>query len=256
VRNISQQFRFFCYTDDVAGLDPSIIPIQFVDHGLDIIVFNKLFLLSDQFAAHIGEHPTFFFDLDIVIKNNIDSLIDRSKHSPDFKVINAVWKSLKKEDTFPPYLDHTVNSSCMFWTPYTTNHIWDSFLAKKQQFQQTYWRGMDGFLFYEHNIRGGLPEDGFYSYLYDIDRKVKRIITNPEEYKKVKASIPIVLFNGPTTQEDIDCFINNNYESDYLRFEETFSSSPERRKEIQKEINDDMQKRQLSMSSHISSHIP
>jgi hypothetical protein len=254
--NISLPFRFFCYTDDPTGLDSNIKTIPFIDHGIKQIVFNKLFLLSDKFASWIGNDPTFFFDLDIVIKSNIDDFINRSKATPSFKVINAVWKSLTKKDTAPPYLDHTINSSCMFWVPGTTNHIWNSFSVQQEPLQKTYWRGMDGFLFYRHNIRGGLPEDCFYSFLYDIDRKIKRIITSPEEYTKVKASIPIVLFNGPTTQEDIDTFIKNNYKSDYLRFEETFGSSLERRKEIQKEINDDMDRRQLSMSSTISSHIP
>jgi hypothetical protein len=254
--NISQPFNFFCYTDNPDGLDPNIRTLPFINHDIKQIVFNKLFLLSDQFASWIGNDPTFFFDLDVVIKSNIDGFINRSKATDTFKVINAVWKTLTKEDTLPPYLDHTVNSSCMFWVPGTTDYIWNSFFTQKEALQKIYWRGMDGFLFYEHNIRGGLPEDSFYSFLYDIDRKIKRIITSPEEYKKVKASIPIVLFNGPTTQEDIDTFIKNNYESDYLRFGETFVSSLERKKEIQREIDEDMKLRQLSMSSHISSHIP
>lgn len=254
--HIKQPFNFFCYTDDPKSLHPDIKTIPFIDYGLDQIVFNKLFLLSDDFVQFIGTSPTFFFDLDVVIKSNIDELINQAKSTPNFKVINAVWKSLSKKDTEPPYLDHTINSSCMFWVPGTTDIFWSSFIEHKQQMQKVYWRGMDGFLFYEHNIRGGLPENGFYSFLYDIDRKIKRILSSPEEYKQVKAAIPIVLFNGPTTQEDIDKFVKNNYEHDPLYFEESFYATPERRKELQRLIDHESQQRQLSISSIMSSHIP
>jgi hypothetical protein len=242
---VSQPFKFFCYTDDPVGLHPEIKVIPYVDFDLHPIVFNKLFLLSDEFALKINNNPTFFFDLDIVIKKNIDGFINRSKETSTFKTINAVWKSLRRKDIEPPYLDHTINSSCMFWIPGTTNHLWSSFIENKQAFLKKYWRGMDGFLFYEHKIRGGLPEDCFYSFLYDIDRKVKRIMSSPEEYEVYKDSVPIVLFNGPTTQEDIDDFVSNGYKSYYSRFEEAFNGTTEQREDIRKEIGRDMLLRQL-----------
>ena len=243
--NITTPFKFICYTDDNRDLHPEITAIPYVDNNIKVIVFNKLYLLSDEFASLLpNTDPCVFFDLDMVIKSNIDAFIAKARsYDGAVRVINAVWKRYYKKDFGPPIFDHTINSSCMVWKPYKNNHIWKRFNDNKQYYQDVYHRGMDCFLYYECRIRGGLPEDMFYSYLLGIDRKVYRVISSPEDYQKIRRSTPIVLFNGPTTDDDIQQFIESGYEKEYVNFAEFFYASKEQRDALNKAIEDDFNQR-------------
>jgi hypothetical protein len=90
VKNISQPFDFFCYTDDSSEILPEINVIPYIDHNLDIIVYNKLFLFSEWMDLHLPQGPRVFFDLDLVIKHNIDDIVlDNKGH---LSVIHAAWR--------------------------------------------------------------------------------------------------------------------------------------------------------------------
>ena len=83
---------------------------------------------------------------------------------------------------------------------------------------------MDAYLFYEHNISGMLPEHLFRSYIFGIPRKYSRLATTFDNYTRIANRFPIVLFNGPTTEEDVDTFVKSNYTSVFIDIEEMFSS--------------------------------
>jgi hypothetical protein len=70
---------------------------------------------------------------------------------------------------------------------------------------------MDAYLAYEHNIVGGLPEELFYAYLYGISLKEKRVDKSLKHELNIMKKTPIVLFNGPTTKEDVEQFIRSDY---------------------------------------------
>lgn len=209
-KNISTPFSFYCYTDDPTELCKDIITIPYVEQSLDVIVFNKLYLFSDDISKVLGDRKTIFFDLDIIIKDNIDAIVN---HEPSgLSVIKTVWRSIRKHHMFHPYYMHDVNSSCMVWQPGTTVNIWNHFFKDADRFMTQYHWGMDSYLYYEHNIRGTLPTDLFYSHYYGVDEKYMienandRNVVDMRKLKHITDPIPVVLMNGPTTDADYEIY--------------------------------------------------
>lgn len=208
--NISQPFQFFCYTDDTTDVHSDVKIIPYIDNNLFPIVYNKLFLFSKHVTDWFeNDDTTCFFDLDVVIKTNIDRLFD--KPTPNLRVISSNWKEFIPTDIGWPLYDHKINSSCMLWKPSAEHRIWDKFSSNPSFFMRKYHRGMDAYLSYEHNIIGGLPEDMFYSFLYGIDLKHKRSYPTHQYELEVIKKTPIALFNGPTTDQDVEDFITSGY---------------------------------------------
>jgi hypothetical protein len=207
----------FCYTDDKRGIDPSVNTIDFVDNGLDVIVYNKLFLFSDWMDRQLPEGPRVFFDLDLVIKSNIDDIVlDNKGH---LTLIEAEWRE-KHEYGFPIF-HHPFNSSCMTWKSPQTRPLWEHVQNDPEMFMNKYHWGMDSFMFYEKE-RAGVKIDyfqhrKFYSFMYGVDFAENKLHDpvfsgyRPSMFIDVVKKIPIVLFNGPTTYSDYSKVYQQHY---------------------------------------------
>jgi len=110
-KNITQPFGFFCYTDNSLEIIPEVQIIPFVDHNLEIIVHNKLFLFSQYVDQYLTNGDRVFFDLDIVIKSNIDDIV--TNNQGDLTLIHSVWRKEYRRGF--PIWHHMFNSSCMTW---------------------------------------------------------------------------------------------------------------------------------------------
>ena len=134
-KNITTPFTFFCYTDDTTGLSPDINVIDFVDHGLDMIYYNKLIMFSPWFDRQIPSNKRLYFDLDLIIKFNIDDVITSTKG--DLTLIDAIWR-----DKYPPGFPvwhHPFNSSCMIWEPsHRMNTIWEHLMRDPEKYMSMY----------------------------------------------------------------------------------------------------------------------
>ena len=213
-KNITQPFEFFCYTDDPSNIEEQVNIIPFVDHNLDIIVHNKLFLFSEYVDRHIGKGDRVFFDLDIVIKSNIDHIVTYNKG--EITLIKAVWR-IENPRGFPLW-HHLYNSSCMTWRSPENQKVWEHYEKNKEFFLLKYHGGMDSFLSYEqkqiktkiHNFPN--TEECFYSHIYgrifheselalEVYQKTA-FLCWPERFEK----IPIVLLNGFTTKKDYETY--------------------------------------------------
>ena len=115
-RNIDQEFKFFCYTDDPTGIIDGINIID-IKSGLEKW-WPKLDLLSI-----FTEGETIFFDLDIVICNNIDRFFNY-KPEKDFLIIRDFNRSIRSNWD-------RVNSSVFRLTVGSRAHQWDNFLSQK-----------------------------------------------------------------------------------------------------------------------------
>ncbi len=77
-RHLKRPFRFLCVTDDPTGLDEGIDTHTFPENpgyeGKWPNIFSKLAILQDGFAGLQG--PTLFFDVDVVIMDDIDCFFD------------------------------------------------------------------------------------------------------------------------------------------------------------------------------------
>lgn len=175
-------------------------------------------MFSKQFAQSIPEGPCVYFDLDIVIKSNIDDIVNYN--NKDLTVIRSSWR--KEHPRGFPVHHHYINSSCMTWIPSNTEWIWQHFISDPEFFMTKYHWGMDSFLSYEfERVKKKLhtfPEMKFYSHLYGVDhlknfefdppdtQEEDRGGYRPSKWVDVIKTIPIVLFNGPTTLKDYEQF--------------------------------------------------
>lgn len=199
-KNITQPFKFFCYTDNSLEIIPEVEIIPFVDHNLEIIVHNKLFLFSEYVDQYLTDGDRVFFDLDIVIKSNIDDIV--TNNQGDLTLIHSVWR--KEHTRGFPIWHHMFNSSCMTWRSPHTRKIWHHFNKDVEFYTLKYYWGMDSFLSYEQeNMEATIhffPERKFYSHLYGVTYTGKSEVFDP---KKV-TDIPVVLLNGKTTLNDYE----------------------------------------------------
>lgn len=207
-RNISFPFDFFCYTEDTSGLDPHINVIPYVDFNIDVVVYNKLFLFSKEVNKIIPPYPRVFFDLDLIIKSNIDDIL--LSHKGDLTLIDAEWR--KKYDYGFPIFHHPYNSSCMRWNGQQMQPLWELFSSDPEYFMNKYHWGMDSFMFYEHTSVDVdiqfFQTRKFYSFLYGVDY-AENILYDPDlhgykpsKFINIVNQIPVVLFNGPVDNNE------------------------------------------------------
>ena len=101
-RNISLPFTFYCYTEDPTDIDPAIIIIP-LDLSLNLEAWWwKLTMFKENDLVGIN----LFFDLDVVIQNNIDNLFDKAIPNKLTLIDRSVF------DTIQEYM---YNSSIMVW---------------------------------------------------------------------------------------------------------------------------------------------
>lgn len=229
-KNITQEFNFFCYTEDTKNLRAEVIVIPFIDNNLTTIVHNKLFLFSRHIANILGtDTQCVFFDLDVLIKHNIDSIV--AIQQADLTILEAQWKS--KDWPLPTkrdYANHNHNSSMMMWIPQNNYHVWDNFNAQLSKFVLKYEGTMDAYLVHECDTNNQLASGMCQSFLYGMPTHLAKIASeNNYELRLVMAplltlkvkklssterkgfflkedhpfcllldAIPIVLFNGTT----------------------------------------------------------
>ena len=216
-KNITQPFKFFCYTEDPTNIIDEVNVIPFVDHGLEIIVHNKLFLFSEYVDKHLTSGDRLYFDLDLIIKSNIDDIVACNKG--ELTLIRASWRAVHPRG-FPTW-HHMYNSSCMTWRYPHTRNIWEHFIKDVEHYTCKYHYGMDCFLSYEHENIGTnihfFPERKFHSHRYGIDlaeqlwSKQRHDCSFATAYPEVMRTIPIALLNGPTTEKEYE-FYKEYYE--------------------------------------------
>ena len=212
---ISIPFQFFCYTEDGTDLDKDVTVIPFVDNDIDVIVHNKLFLFSDYVEDALGDGDRVFFDLDMVFCDNIDHVV--THNNTHLTLIKAAWRTPVHKG-FPQY-QHDLNSSCMTWRRgHETKYIWEDYCDRMDLYQLMFHMGMDPYLYYVFYTNqlstikiSTFPMGMFRSHLWGFDYKqntpVEGSVNGRYEYDKVAEQAlahPIIVMNGPTTQEDHD----------------------------------------------------
>lgn len=190
-KNYTNRFRFFCHTEDPIGLYP-VIEVRELDqsHHLEDWWW-KLTLFDDHGwpTGKYGKH--LFFDLDVVIQDNIDHLEEYTSRKK-LTMIEAFWKDYVLKD-----LDMNYNSSIMGWEG-NCSHLWRKF-NEDPEYYQTKYNGIDGFLYHEcFNELKAFPRGIAYSRLFGIDESdnFRPINGNlPSEYF-FSDSYPVCIFNG------------------------------------------------------------
>ena len=117
-RNTTVDYQFHCVTDDPSGLDTDINVIRF-PKGNDSIKtwWSKLWMFSPDFPL---QGNILYFDLDVIIFNNIDELF--SINPGKFHIIRDFNRCRVKDWK-------QSNSSCLRWESGTMNYLWNDFMA-------------------------------------------------------------------------------------------------------------------------------
>ena len=188
-RNLDTPFTFYCYTDDATGLIPEVNMINIPkDNDLEVW-WNKLPL----FKAGMFEGTCLYFDVDVVIQNNITPLLQYLDPTKLTK-IKTYWKlhkpSYRHYDPIKPLysFDTTNNSSVMLWVAGTMEHIWDHFNENPDYYVIRY-AGIDRFIDHEGFAVNHFPRGLIYSRALGIDESRSGPVINNKEQ--------VVLFYDP-----------------------------------------------------------
>lgn len=179
-RNLSLPHEFYCYTEDSRGVDAQVIPIP---HHSDLVAWwNKLALFQYGFGGFSGR--LLYFDIDIVIQNNIDDIV--WYHPEGLTCVKAYWKGEQAINT--TNYNMNVNSSVMSWNQNECAHIWEYFINNKKMVLDKY-IGIDRFLYHEGFQLKYWPKGWIYSRLNGYDLR--------QEYYSYKKRIKYEVFSCP-----------------------------------------------------------
>lgn len=190
-RHMPVSFAFHCYTDSTDGIHPDIRTIPILS-GLEG-VWPKLDLL-DIF----DEGDTIFFDLDVVILNDLERLV--SVKTRTFSVLYSQWKegylAPRARETFPTLY----NSSIMKWSGNQGKEVYNYFQKHKQMILFKY-QGIDRYLFNEPIQVDLLPTSIAYSYWEGVRFKKD---TTPE---KLRDDYEVCILNHGPKNAEVDTWV-------------------------------------------------
>tara|TARA_B100000575_G_C23132342_1_gene657021 strand:+ start:430 stop:1140 length:711 start_codon:yes stop_codon:yes gene_type:complete len=187
-KNLTIPFNFYCYTDNPEDLSCNIIYMP--DDGLEMW-WPKLRMFEDGFGGLKGK--CLFFDLDVIIQNNIDFL----GFYDSFHMIECFWKfnitttyesGMRQKEAY----DMNLNSSCMVWNAGENVHIWNYFWNDPEKYMMKY-KGIDRFLYHENLINKTFPEGIFYSRKHGVKKGDMPKLGPPWFYEK---DYSVCLLNG------------------------------------------------------------
>ena len=157
-RNTSLPFLFYCLTDNGLELHPDII-VRDLDLNLDLESFWYKFCIFDS-SLYLDDVPTFYFDLDIIIQNNIDHLFNH----PEKSIKISYSGELKEPDLLK--WPTAVNSSMMLFIPSKTDYIREGFL-KDPDYNIIQYGGVCRYLWQIHKgeLDFFIPMKDYYSFI-------------------------------------------------------------------------------------------
>lgn len=204
-RNITVPYKFCCLTDDKHPIDGVEI-IHQANAGYRKGWWHKVHMFDPN--LNLG-HRILYFDLDVIIHDNIDKLIVSSKN--DFFGIRDFNRKF-----YPSW--QYLNSSVMSWIHRSQNYIWDEYrkdihAAQRLQGDQDWiWKlAKDKIKFW--------PEDWIQSYKWEIRKRTDlTMIDGRRKFKTVNNDIMpdprccVTVFHGDPKPQDIeDRFVVDNW---------------------------------------------
>lgn len=205
-RHMTVPYEFVCLTDDhtiISGVRNIVQPnARYVKEW-----WHKVHLFDPNLPL---TGRILYFDLDVVIHNNIDKLISISDIEfmgiHDFnRKFYAAWLNL--------------NSSVMAWTYGTQNHIWDRFKANPKEAMRL--QGDQDWIWKTSKDRIKFwPKDWIQSYKWEIRTREELIVLDGKrQFKTIQntVSLPseccVTVFHGDPKPQDVkDQFVVDNWQ--------------------------------------------
>jgi hypothetical protein len=165
-RNCDVEFLLHCCTEDSTGIreEVNIIPLS-GDLHLETYWW-KLWIISNQFPVR---GKCIFFDLDIVIQNNLKEVIEY-RCADKLYILSAKWKKGHITDLEYNIKFTSTNSSVMLWnSSIRLDTAFDKFMSDPEFYMMKY-VGNDNYLEYEcQGTCNTLPTDWVYCRLWGYD---------------------------------------------------------------------------------------
>jgi len=204
-RNISIPYKFFCLTDDPTPID-NVINIVRPNKGYTKGWWHKVHMFDPGLPI---EGRILYFDLDVIIHNNIDKLcLYLPKDFVGIRDFNRKfhpgWKNL--------------NSSVMSWNHKTQSHVWNQFNANSSRAlrlhgdQDWIWQTCKDRLKF-------FPDPWIQSYKWEIRKKEELYVVNGKRnFRTVDNDVSpgpecsIAVFHGDPNPESVkDKFVVDNW---------------------------------------------
>jgi len=129
-RNSTEDFKFFCYTEDGEWLDEDIIIIPIEDTSTFQKQWHKLIFHKTGFAnIPEGEH-CLILDIDQVVIGDFDAILNHKLERGQFGCIRRWWS--RRQNLCK------INGGFQMYRMGDTNHIWETF-AKIPNYWQHYY---------------------------------------------------------------------------------------------------------------------
>ena len=214
-RHYTNEFRFVCYTDNRRGIAKGIEVVSIPDDGLlhpryyygkqtfcfdraKFIVFN-----SEEWIPCDPEDKFCYFDLDVVIQNNIDE-IDVLAEKP--RILNCLWQPESQLDDrfFIETRGTFYNSSMMLWPYGECQHIYYDVYDNDDIVFKTFFKGSDNYHYWrQRDFWNNIPKNWAYSW--------NRGRYHPDDVERFKfrSDAKICLFNTdnvphPSTKDHVE----------------------------------------------------
>jgi len=138
-RHTTKSFLFHCFTDDSNGLDDEVVvhdlPVLHVKPEENKYAYRKEAGLCDNNLGGLKGQRVLYFDLDIVIVDNIDGFFDYPE-GEDFVIIND-WNTRG---------NHVGQASCYSWVVGTLGFVKEYFEANPVAVVKKYYTASQEFL--------------------------------------------------------------------------------------------------------------
>ena len=200
-KNYTKEFTFTCYTDNAEGIVADCFPIPddgvlHPDHwfGKESYCWDRAKFLVFNSHKWLGyEGKWCYFDLDVIIQNNIDD-IDKLAEKP--RIAHSNWQDPKQkhERLFIDMRGTFFNSSMMLWDGEQTKHIYHDILINDEMIFKTFYKGSDNYHYWrQRDFWSNIPHDWVYSY--------NRGMTYPEDIEvfEYRPNAKLCIFNTDNT---------------------------------------------------------
>jgi len=197
-RHCSLPYEFVCLTDDPTPVEGVRLIVQ-PNAGYSRAWWHKIHMFDPSLPL---QGRILYFDLDVVIINNIDKLIENA--GDDFYGILDFNRKFHKSY-------RSLNSSMLSWKHDIQNNIWTEFIKDKTAAQKFY-GDQDWIWRYCKNIIRFWPNEWIQSYKWEVRNKDELIINQQRQRRfksadhiiKPKEDCSVLVFHGDPKPQDVE----------------------------------------------------
>ena len=128
--NTTEEFNFFCYTEDGSNLNPNIKVVNLEDPNQFKLQWHKIKFHKSGFADIKKGERCLILDIDWIITNNLDPIMKHKLEDNQFGCFERWWSN--RRDLC------LINGGFQMYNMGDTNHLWEKFSSNPEHWQEYY----------------------------------------------------------------------------------------------------------------------